>query len=85
MEKLYSTGEAAEILGKARNTVLRNAIRLNLGVLAGRCRGLTKGDIEKLRKAIRSGPGNPNFAPGNYFGKPASVPIKRAKKRRKKS
>lgn len=77
MATLYSTVTAAEALGVNKSTVSRTIAKIGVGQRLGANVVLTRADLTKLRKAIDSAkPGNPNFVPGNRFGKPP----KKAKK-----
>lgn len=72
---------AAGLLGCAPSTVTRRAISLGLGVVAGPVRVLSENEVDQLRGTIREKAGNPNFVPGNHFGKPP----KKSRKNRKKT
>jgi len=61
---------AAALLGCTPPTVSRTAKKHGVGHVIGKVRALTAADVDRLRKLIRSGPGNPSFTPGNYFGEP---------------
>jgi DNA-binding transcriptional regulator YhcF (GntR family) len=58
---LHSTKQVATLLGCHRSTVTRAAQKLGLGQMIGSGKGFTKGEIDQIRKAIKEGPGNPNF------------------------
>ena len=59
---------AAALLGCTPPTVSRAAKKHGIGNVIGHVRALSAADVRRLRGLIRSGPGNPNFTPGNYFG-----------------
>lgn len=66
---MYTTGQAAARLGCAKDTVRRQAERLKIGTHTPLGLVLTAAEIEQIRPFLRA-PGNPNFVPGNYFGRP---------------
>lgn len=75
---LFSITTAAAALAVDKSTISRHAARLGLGQRVGAAVVLSTGDLGKLRKALAAArPGNPNFVPGNRFGRP--------NRRRKKS
>lgn len=61
MDKLYSTPEAAAILGKAPSTIRQNARRHGIGTVVGRSRVFNEADLERLRAV--PGPGQPRKHP----------------------
>lgn len=66
---LLRTSDAAKELGCAKSTVLRVARSLGLQESAPGVWLFSPRDIDRLRAAIRPGPGNPGAVEGNrYFG-----------------
>lgn len=56
-----SSREVAELIGCSKPTVTRAAKKLGVGTRIGQTLAFSKGEIEQIRKAVRKGPGNPNF------------------------
>lgn len=66
---LISTTDAAQEIGCDPATIRRICVRDSIGTRIGGSRILDRADVDRLRGIIKSSPGNPNFTPGNYFGK----------------
>ena len=65
MEPLYSTNQAATILGKPAVTVRKAARTHKIGVQIGRNRAFTAADIERLREIIHPHSGRPRKTQAN--------------------
>lgn len=70
MQYPVTCSQAAESLGVAPSTVSRIAAKHGIGRKIGSARVLSKDDLAAVKAKIRGKPGNPNFTPGNHFGKP---------------
>lgn len=77
---IYSASDAAADIGCDSATVRRACATHGIGTKLGRDWALTGEDIVALRGKIRGKPGNPNFLPGNYFGKPRKPAKKKSRK-----
>ena len=75
-----SASDAARHLGCNRSTVSRAAKRLGVGTPLGTIILLTDAEVSRISKVIQEKAGNPNFVPGNHFGKP---PKKTSRKKKK--
>jgi DNA-binding transcriptional MocR family regulator len=75
MMQLSSTREVAAKIGVNKATVIRMARRHNVGTWIDGRPAFTEAEVRVLAKNVRSA-GNPNFIPGNYFGKPPKKPRK---------
>ena len=79
---MYTTNEAATLIGCHRRQVNRWAVRLGLGTMLGPVRSLSPAEVQQLRDYIRPGQaGNPEF--GAALGRKggiASGVAKRAKR-----
>ena len=58
---LHSTKQVATLLGCHRSTVTRAAQKLGVGQMIGSGWAFNKGEVDQIRKAIKEGPGNPNW------------------------
>ena len=68
---IYSTITAAAELGVDKSTISRHAAKLGVGTRLGANLVFSAADLAALRKSIsQARAGNPNFVPGNRFGKP---------------
>lgn len=83
---MYTTAQAAGMIGCSRRQINRWAIRLGLGTMVGPVRSLSPAEVETLRQHIRPGQaGNPEFgAELGRLGGIASGVAKRAKRSRRK-
>ena len=70
MTTIHTVAEAATRLGVSPRTVRRHRERLGLGVHKGVWL-LSTAEIKLLGAAIVGKVGNPNFTPGNHFGRPS--------------
>ena len=67
---LYSISTAADALGVNKSTISRHVGRLGIGQRLGATIVLSPSDLAKLRRSLKeAAPGNPNFVPGNRFGR----------------
>ena len=64
---LLSLKDAAQILKVDQSTIRRACTKHGIGQKVPNW-VLTKADVQKLKKVVRSKPGNPNFTAGNRFG-----------------
>ena len=70
MATYFTISEAAAKLGRDKSVISRHARRLKLGLRAGTSVLLTVDDLAALKAALKAAkPGNPNFVPGNKFGR----------------
>lgn len=80
---MYTTTQAAAMIGCHRRQVNRWAVRLRLGTMVGPVRSLSPAEVQQLRQHISPGrPGNPQFGPElGRLGGIASGVAKRAKRK----
>lgn len=83
-EKLYSSAEAAEMIGKDKTNLNRVAKRIKVGQQIGRNWAFTAAEVQKLAAAWGNGPGSPLFTEGNEMEAKAIAKRWRTANRNKK-
>lgn len=79
---MYTTTQAAAMIGCARRQVNRWAVRLRLGTMLGPVRSLSPAEVQTLRQHIRPGQaGNPGF--GAELGRLGGIASGQAKRARR--
>lgn len=70
MANIYTAQQASAELGIPVRAVQRIALARGIGSKPGRDWVFTGADLRAIKRAYRGVRGNPNFTPGNHFGKP---------------